>query len=61
MSKNNVGVLDWPALPPELNFIENVQGWPAQKNYAKGKQFEDERDLTVTVKAAFETIPKSYL
>lgn len=59
--ENNVSVLDWPALSPDLNLIENVWGWLSRKVYAEGKQYENRSDLIAAVEAAFVSIPISYL
>lgn len=60
-SDNNVNVLDWPPLSPDLNLIENVWGWLSRKIYAEGRQYDTKADLVVAIEAAFEEITENYL
>lgn len=38
---NNITTLDWPALSPDLNLIENVWGWLTRRVYENGRQFDN--------------------
>ena len=43
--RQNIKLLDWPALSPDLNPIENLWGLLANAVYDNGKQFESVNDL----------------
>lgn len=63
LSDMNVAVLDWPALSPDLNPIENLWGIIVRKVYDAGTQYSTVADLENAVKAAWydisnETIQK---
>lgn len=55
-TSNNVDVLDWPPLSPDLNLIENVWGWLSRKVYAEGRQFENREGLIKAIEDAFGEI-----
>lgn len=45
LSRKKIVVLDWPALSPDLNPIENAWSIIARKVYEKGKQYQTVEDL----------------
>lgn len=60
-SDNNMNVLNWPPLSPDLNLIENVWGWLSRKMYEEGRQYDTKLELIEAIEAAFEEIPENYL
>jgi transposase len=44
----NITVMEWPSLSPDLNPIENIWGVLARAVYAHGRQFTTVEDLIVT-------------
>lgn len=61
LHENNVALLDWPALSPDLNPIENVWGYLAQRVYKNGKQYSSKEELKRAILAEWQTMDKSYL
>lgn len=45
----NIKVLDWPALSPDLNPMENLWGILTRKIYANGKQYGNINDLKTAI------------
>lgn len=56
-----IEVMDWPALSPDLNPIENVWGMLARMVYANGRQFATKIELVEAIKASWGNIKISYL
>lgn len=59
--ESNLTVMDWPALSPDLNPIENVWGLLAQRVYGFGKQYDTVDDLKTAIRAAWEGLDPVYL
>ena len=55
------GVLEWPAKSPDLNPIENAQGWLTKEVQKNGKEYNTTDDLMATVLKAWEELPVKYL
>lgn len=61
LKEEKITYLDWPALSPDLNIIENVWGWLSRKVYENGRQFSSKNQLLNTIKSEWEKIPQSYI
>ena len=46
LSDKNIVLMDWPALSPDLNHIENLWGIVARQVYGQGKQYDSKVSLT---------------
>jgi len=55
---NKIGTMDWPALSPDLNIIENVWGLLARFVYPDGKQYSSVEELKRAILHAWEAIPQ---
>jgi transposase len=51
-----IPTMDWPALSPDLNPIENVWGMMARRVYKSGRQYSNVADLIAAVRAAWDDI-----
>jgi transposase len=51
-----VELLEWPALSPDLNPLENVWGILARHVYGKGKQYESKEELKKAIKIEWAKI-----
>lgn len=51
-----VELLEWPALSPDLNPLENVWGILARQVYAEGRQFESKEELKKAIKTEWAKI-----
>ena len=47
--EKNINVLNWPALYPDLNPIENVWGWLAREVYKDGCQYSNIQELKAQI------------
>jgi transposase len=45
LKTKNINTLNWPAISPDLNPIENVWGILTRKLFANGKQFRTVKEL----------------
>lgn len=61
LNDNNINVLEWPALSPDLNIIENLWGWLTKQVYAEGRQFNTREELMVAIRTSWEAIPMNLL
>lgn len=56
LSDQNINVMDWPALSPDLNPIENLWGILSRKVYADGKQYHSVQELKKAIIKEWEAI-----
>jgi hypothetical protein len=56
LQSKNINVLDWPALSPDLNIIENVWGSLVRSVYANGRQFNTVAELKLAINSAWEEL-----
>lgn len=56
LSDNQITVMEWPALSPDLNPIENLWGMLTRKVYSGSKQFEDLNSLKIAISEAWNGI-----
>lgn len=61
LSAKKISVLPWPARPPDLNPVENVWGYLAQRVYAHGRQFATVAELERTIYEEWNALPQDYL
>ena len=57
----NIEVLEWPSVSPDLNIIENVWGWLTRQLYGDGQQYQNTVHLSNAIEAAWNVIPQEYL
>ena len=55
-SDKNVLLMDWPALSPDLNTIENLWGIVARQVYGQGKQYDSKMSLTGAIMKSWSEI-----
>lgn len=60
-TSKNINILDWPAISPDLNPIENVWGLLARKVYENGHQFSSSSELKRKIQQAWSQISTSTL
>lgn len=53
----NLQVLDWPALSPDLNIIENAWGWLARKVFEGGQQYQNTNELISAIHRHWNAMP----
>ncbi|ETV86302.1 hypothetical protein H257_02715 [Aphanomyces astaci] len=56
LAEQNIPLLSWPALSPDLNPIENVWGCLARKVYANGRQFGSVQELQSEILRQWDAI-----
>jgi transposase len=61
LQAQGIDVMDWPALSPDLNPIENLWGIMTQQVYEGGKQYNTKDELKKAVLAAWAAIPPKTL
>ena len=55
-SANKRRVLDWPAISPDLNIIENIWGILSRKVYADGTQYSNLNELQISIEKCWKEI-----
>lgn len=60
-TQNNVDKLDWPAVSPDLNIIENVWGILSRSVYSESRQYSTIEELKSAILASWEEIPQETL
>lgn len=55
----NMRVLEWPALSPDLNIIENAWGWLSRKVFEGGRQFGTVDELVSAIHDSWNRMPMS--
>jgi transposase len=53
----NIDLLDWPAISPDLNPIENIWGLITRVVYKDGQQYRNKDDLTNAIVRAWDGLP----
>lgn len=61
LTDNNIDVLEWPALSPDLNIIENLWGWMTKQVYGGGRQFNTREEVIAAIRNCWEAIPMTLL
>ena len=61
LSDSNVDVMQWPALSPDSNPIDNVWGALVREVYKNGKQYDTVDELCAAIKKGAKSIKGSYL
>ena len=56
-SDRNIPLMDWPAISPDLNPMENLWGILSQQVYFSGRQFDSSRELRKCIEAELKKIP----
>lgn len=56
-SDRNINVMEWPAISPDVNPIENIWAILSQRVYANGRQFETVKDLRTCIEHEWKNIP----
>lgn len=59
LEDNNIDVLEWPAVSPDLNPIENLWGILVRGVYANGRQFDQIADLEKAIRQCWNDIDLS--
>eukprot|EP00171_Calliarthron_tuberculosum_P004954 IDg4954t1 len=55
-----IDLMDWPAVSPDLNPIENLWGTLVRDIYAGSKQYESVKDLKQAIWRAWRRVDKDY-
>lgn len=60
-SEQGLNVMEWPAVSPDLNPIENLWVYIQRKVYADAVSFTDKRALKKLIMEVWETLPKEII
>ena len=60
-SQHSINLLEWPALSPDLNPIENLWGILVRKVYSGGKQYPNKELLKEAIRKAWAEVPNETL
>lgn len=61
LGDRNIPLLDWPAISPDLNPIENLWSTLATKVYQHGRQFNSVKDLKAVIQEEWAKIDPSHI
>jgi hypothetical protein len=59
LEEENINVLAWPSVSPDLNILENFWGWFFRQLYGNGQQYHNV--IPNAIQAAWNTITQGYL
>ncbi|CAK9827463.1 Transposable element Tc3 transposase [Anthophora retusa] len=59
--EQEITCLEWPALSPDVNIIENVWGYLSRKVYINNRQFSSREELINAIEKEWNDIPLSYI
>ena len=59
--ENQIELLDWPSLSPDLNIIENAWGWLSRQVYNDGKQYSNKEELIQAIYTAWNSVDINYI
>ncbi|CAK9819131.1 Transposable element Tc3 transposase [Anthophora quadrimaculata] len=59
--EQGITCLEWPALSPDVNIIENVWGYLSRNVYINNTQFSSREELINAIKKEWNNIPLSYI
>jgi hypothetical protein len=52
LEEENINVLEWPSVSPDLNILSNVWGWFFRQLYGNGQQYPNVGQPTNAIRAA---------
>jgi transposase len=58
---HGINLLEWPAVSPDLNIIENCWGMLARLVYAEGRQFNTKHELVYALHTSWNLIEQNYI
>lgn len=61
LRNQNIDVMNWPSLSPDLNPMENIWAQVARHVYRNGRQFENVNDLRQAIIHAWNEIDENLL
>ena len=59
--EQNIKILEWPSLSPDLNIIENMWGELSRRVYGHGKQYSSKSELKAAIIDNWDEIGKDYV
>jgi hypothetical protein len=60
LEEENINVLEWPSVSPDLNILSNVWGWFFRQLYGNGQQYPNVGQPTNAIQAAWNTVTQGY-